>query len=114
MANVETHDNQVPPLEKVVMGDQVLVVPPLMTDGEIRSSFLTLDQAMTYQANVVTSMTAEVNIEIGPRVPQYANTIASRLRDFTRMNQPMFFESQSDEEPQNFLDKVYKFSIIWV
>ena len=43
MANVGANDNQVPPqdnkvppLEEVAMGDRVPVVPPLMTDGEIR------------------------------------------------------------------------------
>ena len=37
-----THDNQAPPqdkqappLKQVAMGDQVLVVPPLMNDGDI-------------------------------------------------------------------------------
>ena len=52
MANVGAHnrqvpleDNQVPPLEEVAMGDQLLVVPPPKTDGEIRTTLLTLDQA---------------------------------------------------------------------
>ncbi len=30
-------DNQVPPLEKVAMGDQTPVVPTPMTDGEINA-----------------------------------------------------------------------------
>ena len=58
-------DNQVPPLEGVVMGEQVAVVPPLMTDGEIRADFINLAQAMTSQANSITfqvqDMTAQVN-----------------------------------------------------
>ena len=48
-------DNQVPPLEQVAMGDQVSVVPPPMTDVEIRASFLDFVQAMTSQANFITS-----------------------------------------------------------
>ena len=39
---------------------------------------------------------------------KHANTMASRLRDFTRMSPPMLFRSRSDEDPQYFLDEVYK------
>ena len=67
---------------------------------------------MTYKANFVTSqvqaMPSKVNREVGPRVSQYDSTMASCLRDFTRMNPPMFFGSRSDEDPQDFIDKVYK------
>ena len=35
-------------------------------------------------------------------------TMASRLRDFTRMNPLMSFGSKVYEDPQDFLDKVYK------
>ena len=34
--------------------------------------------------------------------------MASRLRDFMRMNPPMYFGSKIDEDPQDFLDEVYK------
>ena len=65
---------------------------------------------MTSQANVVTSkvhdMAAQVNREVGPRVPQYANIVASRLIEFTRVNTPMFFDSKSEIDHQDFLDKV--------
>ena len=74
-------DNQVPPFENVGMGDQILVVPLLMTDGEIRATFLNLAQSMTSEANAITSqvqsMTAQVNREFGPRVPHHVNNIAS-------------------------------------
>ena len=77
IANVGDQDNQgppqdnlVPPLEEVAMGYHVSVVPPLMTDGEIREAFLNLAQAMILQANAVTSqiqaMTAQANREVGP------------------------------------------------
>ena len=55
MANAGAHVNQVPPLEEVVIGDHVLLVLPMMKDGEIRSNFLNLAQAMTSQDNIVTS-----------------------------------------------------------
>ena len=82
--------NQVPPQ------DQSLVIPPPMTDGEIRAAFINLSQAITSKANNVTSqvqvMTSQVNREVGPQVPQHSSTMASRLRDFTRMNPHMFFQ----------------------
>ena len=63
-------DNQVPLLQEVAIGDQVSVVPLLMTDGDIRQAFLNLAQAMTSQSNPITShvqaMIAKVNREIGP------------------------------------------------
>ena len=66
---------------------------------------------MTSQYNAVNSqveaMLAQMNREVGPGVPQQAKSMASRLRDFSRMNLPMFFGSKSDEDPQDFLDEVY-------
>ena len=53
-------------------------------------------------------MKIQVNREVGPSVPLHDNTIASRLRAFTRMNPPMFFESKFDEEPQDFSYEVDK------
>ena len=34
--------------------------------------------------------------------------MARHLRDFTRMNPPMYFGSKVDEYPQDFHDEVYK------
>ena len=34
--------------------------------------------------------------------------MASHLRNFTRMNPPIFFGSRSDGDPQDFLNEVYK------
>ena len=53
-------------------------------------------------------MNAKVNREVLPRVPQHNKIVTSSLRDFTRMNPLMFFGSRSDEDPQDFLDEVYK------
>ena len=55
---------------------------------------------MISQDNAVNSqvqaMLAQMNREVGPGVPQQAKSMASRLRDFSRMNLPMFFGSKSD------------------
>ena len=80
------------------MGDHVPDFPPLMTGGEIRVIFLNFAQAMTSQANSVISqvqaMMAQENRRVRPRVTHKANTMASRLRDFTIMSPPMFFWSR--------------------
>ena len=60
---------------------------------------------MTSQFHV---MIAQVTREVVPRVPQKSRTMASHLRDFTRMSPPIFFRSRSEEDPRDFLDEVYK------
>ena len=61
-ARVPPQGNQAPLQEnQVPLQDQAPVIPPFMTNGEIRSTFLILDQAMTTQAQV---MTAQANREV--------------------------------------------------
>ena len=74
-------------------------------------TFINLYQAMTTQDQAINSqdqaMAAQAKREFGPRLNQNASTIASRLRDFTRINPPKFFGSKVNEVPQDFLDEVY-------
>ena len=94
------------------MGDQVPVSPPSMTIGETRKAFLNLSQAITSQANAITSqvqaMKTQMNKEVGARVPQHTNNMASRLRGFIRMNPPMFVGLKLNENPQDLFNEVYK------
>ena len=90
-----SQDYQVPIVEG---GNEVPVVHPVMANGEIREALLTLARAMTTQ----------VNRDIGPRVNTVESTMTSRLRDFMRINPPIFFESKMEEDLQDFLDEVYK------
>ena len=47
------------------------------------------------------------NLEVIRR-ENHASTMTTRLRDFTRMNPPMFCGCKVDEDPQDLLDEVYK------
>ena len=63
------------------------MVPPDMTKAEVRGALVTLAQAITSQSN---------------------REVRPRLRDFVRMNPPTFLGSKVGEDPQAFLDEVYK------
>ena len=67
---------------------------------------------MATQAQDITTqaqdMTSKENHEFAPRVNQNANTMASHLRDFLRINPPMFFGYKVNEDPQDLLDEFQK------
>ena len=86
-------------------------LPPIM-DAEMRGIFSQMAQSMTTKAQAATvqaqAMTAQANRGVVPRPHQQVTTMASRLRNFTRMNPPTFYGSMVDEDPQQFLNEVYK------
>ena len=53
-------------------------------------------------------MTAQANQEVVPLVHQQVATMSFRLRDFTRMNPPTFYESKVEEDPQQFINEINK------
>ena len=53
-------------------------------------------------------MMAKPNRDIAPHPHQQVTTMASHLRDFSRMNPTTFYVSKVDEDPQEFLSEVYK------
>ena len=53
-------------------------------------------------------MTTQVNLSMVPRANVVESTMTSRLREFVRMNPPIFLGSNVPEDSQEFLDGVYK------
>ena len=69
-----------------------------MTNEKVRAALLTLARAMKDIANR----------DVGPKMHAPESTITSRLRDFVRMNPPIFLGSKVGEDPQEFIDGFYK------
>lgn len=109
-AGVASQGNQAPPQEKVALGVKATINPSVMMDEEIRVTFLNMTQVINTQAQVVTieaqTMISQVDREVAPLVHQNANTMSSRLWDFTRINHPLFFVYKVNKYPQDFLDEV--------
>ncbi|TMX02836.1 hypothetical protein EJD97_019585, partial [Solanum chilense] len=72
---------------------QVSVNPVALTDGEVRAIVVQIDQVITSQEHAIT---AQATREGSPRKNPHASTMASRLRDFTRRNPPVYFESRTN------------------
>ena len=53
-------------------------------------------------------MTAQVNQQDVQRENPPVRSMADRLRDFMRMNLPIFTGSKTSEDPQEFVDVVHK------
>ncbi|XP_015078416.1 uncharacterized protein LOC107022265 [Solanum pennellii] len=69
-----------------------------MSNVEIRSAIHSLTQVLDTQ--VARDTMVKVNLN--------ANTTASRIRDFTRINPPTFYGSNAEEDAQGFIDEVFK------
>ena len=65
---------------------------------EIRSDIHSLTQVLG------TQVSRDARVQRNPN----DNTTSSRIRDFTRMNPPTFFGSRVEEDPQGFIDEVFK------
>lgn len=101
-AGEPSEDNHVLPQgNQVSPQDKDLFIPSPMTDGEIMSAFINLAQVMTTLAQAVANQTqamiSQEKLEVGPHVQKNASTTTSRLRDFTRMNPPVFFGLKVNE-----------------
>ena len=71
--------------------------------AEVRASLDLMAQFITMQAQ---TMTAQVNQQNVERENPLVRSMADRLRDFTRMNPPVFTRSKTSDDPQEFVDEV--------
>ena len=81
---------QVPPVKEDANVDPTTINPPTLKDGYIRASPIQFVQAATVQAQAVMD---KANLELVPRTHQQLTTMASQLRDFTRINPPTLYRS---------------------
>ena len=81
------------------------VNPPGLTDAEVRASLAQITQASTMQAK---DMTSQVNRQDVQRENPTVRNMADRVRDFTRMNPPIFTGAKTLENPHDFVDEVHK------
>ena len=58
------------------------------------------------------AMNAQVNRQNVQRENPPVRSMANRLRDFTRMNPPMFTGTKTSEDPQEFIDEVHKILVV--
>ncbi|WMV32731.1 hypothetical protein MTR67_026116 [Solanum verrucosum] len=86
---------QGPQGDQVPQGNQVPVDAPAMTNEEMKLALLTLAKAMM----------DEVYRDVGLRVNAIESTMASRLRDFSRMNSPSPHEFLGSNVLQANMDK---------
>ena len=80
--------NKVPPLEEGGNHDKAPVNPPPLTDEDIMDALIQSPQASAAQAQ---SMTTQANGEVVPLPTKEVPTMASIIKDFTRMNSPTFY-----------------------
>ena len=66
------------------------MVPRDMTNGNIRDAIIDLARVMT----------AQVNMDVEPKVNAFESTMTYRMRDFFRVNPPFFPGSKGGRRPQ--------------
>ena len=81
------------------------VNPTGLTNAEVRAYLAQIAQDITMQAQ---SMTDQVDRQNVQRKNPPVCSMVDRLRDFTRMNPPIFRGSKTSRDPQEFLDEVHK------
>ena len=114
---VPPRDDQVQPFMEDVNDDQALLNTPPLTDENIRAAFFQIAWVNTTQAQAATTqaqaMKSQADQEVVPREHQQVATMSSRKRDFMRMNPTSFYFSMIEENPESYLIKFKRSSILW-
>ena len=109
--------SNIPQLDKNANVDQSPVNPPPMMDAEIRAIVTQMSQSMTTQAQFgivqAQEMTTQPNWVVAPRPHQQVTSIASCLRDFTRMNPLLYMVLKLMKTPKNSLMRFTKCYMLW-
>ena len=96
-AGVPPRGDQVPLLVEDVNNYQASANPYYLIDSDIRVAFINIAQTITTQTLAATTQalasTAQANSEVVPLSHQQVVTMASHLRDFTRINFSYFYGS---------------------
>ena len=92
---VAARGNQNPP-KAPAEGVDMPINPTGLTDAEVRASLAHMAHAITMQAQ---AMTAQVNRQDVHKENPPVRSMANRLRDFTRMNPPIFTRAKTSEYP---------------
>ncbi|TMW94622.1 hypothetical protein EJD97_010004 [Solanum chilense] len=79
-------------------GNNVLLIPPKLSNSDIREVLLALTRVVTTQVNSI----------MQPKVNFVESTMKSSLRDFVRVNNTIFIGSKVGEDHREFLERVYK------
>ena len=76
--------------------------PPIpFKEGAMSNVEITAD-ILSFTGVLATQFARDARVQVNPN----AGTMASTIRDFTRMNPPTFFGSKVEEDPQWFIVKV--------
>ena len=87
------------------------VNPAALTDGEVTLALVQMAQAITSQAHAITTQsTREGALSKYP----HASTIASKLRDFTRMSPSFYSGPKPTRNPKSLWMRSTKFIVQWV
>ena len=86
--------NQVPP-QASVDEMEMLVFLSGLTDGEVRTNVVQMAQAITLQAQAMIAQEEQQGV---PRKNPPTSTMDTRLRDFMRMNPPIYTGSKTVED----------------
>ena len=78
-----------------------------MTNADLWAALMNLTQIMMSQGHVINNhIIAQDKQGVGPQ--PNPRTPSSRIWDFMRMNPPSFHGTKVDEDPQDFIDDVFK------